>query len=136
LTVGDFEVGWNRALSTTDKSFIGTLYPGIVKPENELTIDAPAINAEIGAFGEVDKYSFVVTTARNYRMETEGDLDLVMSLFGPNNETRFLDQDDDSGRRLNARITRTLQPGLYHLKVRHHSERRKGVYKVGVYRAT
>ena len=136
LTVGDFEVGWNRALSTTDKSFIGTLYPGIVKPENELTIDAPAINAEIGAFGEVDKYSFVVTTAGNYRMETEGDLDLVMSLFGPNNETRFLDQDDDSGRRLNARITRTLQPGLYHLKVRHHSERRKGVYKVGVYRAT
>jgi hypothetical protein len=136
FTEGDFEVGWNRVLSATDKSYIATLYPGVVKPEHELTIDAEPREATIGAFGEIDKYTFVVTTAGRYRMETEGDLDLVMSLFGPNDETRFLDQDDDSGRRLNARLISTLQPGVYTLKVRHHSGRRMGVYKIGVYRAT
>lgn len=136
LTIGDFEVGWNRILSAMDKSYIATLYPGVVKPENELIIDAPPRDADLGAFGEVDKYSFVVTTAGRYRMETEGNLDLVMSLFGPNSETHFIDQDDDSGRRLNARIISTLQPGLYTLKVRHHSDRRTGAYKIGVYRAT
>ena len=136
LTEGDFEVGWNRALSPTDKSYIATLYPGVVKPENELIIDATARDAEIGAVGEIDKYTFVVTNAGSYRMETEGNLDLVMSLFGPNDETRFLAQDDDSGRRLNARIISALDPGVYTLKVRHHSERRMGGYKIGVYRAT
>ncbi|MBO9591728.1 MAG: peptidase M12 [Niabella sp.] len=27
LTIGDFSVGWNTVLSSTDKSFIGTVYP-------------------------------------------------------------------------------------------------------------
>lgn len=135
FTVGDFEVGWNRVLSATDKRYIATLYPGVAKPEHELPIDAPAREATIGAFGELDKYTFVVTTAGRYRMETEGNLDLVMSLFGPNNETRFISQDDDSGRRLNARLLANLSPGVYTLKVRHHSNRRTGAYKIGVYRA-
>ncbi len=135
FTVGDFEVGWNSVLSATDKAYAATLYPGVVKPEHELVIDAPARLATIGAFGELDKYIFVVTTPGNFRIETEGDLDLVMSLFGPNSETRFIDQDDDSGRRLNARLIATLQPATYALKVRHHNARRTGNYTIGVYRA-
>jgi len=134
FTVGDFEVGWNSVLSKTDRDYVATLYPGVAKPEHELTIDAPARAASIGAFGELDKYTFVVTTAGRYRMETEGELDLVMSLFGPNTETRFIDQDDDSGRRLNARLLANLQPATYTLKVRHHNARRTGNYTIGVYR--
>lgn len=133
FTEGDFEVGWNRVLSQTDKAYIASLYPGVARPEHELLIDAPPRTASIGAFGELDKYTFVVTTAGRYGMETEGNLDLVMSLFGPNDETRFVDQDDDSGRRLNARITANLQPGTYTLKVRHHSNRRTGDYTIRVY---
>lgn len=133
FTEGDFEVGWNRVLSKTDKEYITMLYPGAPKPEHELSIDAPARTASIGAFGEVDKYTFVVMTAGRYGMETEGNLDLVMSLFGPNDETLFIDQDDDSGRRLNARLIATLQPGTYTLKVRHHSNRRTGSYTIRVY---
>ncbi|MBX3012119.1 MAG: hypothetical protein KF832_11465 [Caldilineaceae bacterium] len=135
FTIGDFEVGWNQVLSATDKAYIATLYPGAAKPEHELPIDAPARAATIGTFGELDKYTFVVTAAGRYRMETTGSLDLVMSLFGPNDETRFLLQDDDSGRQLNARIITNLQPGTYTLKVRHHSSRRTGAYQIGVYRA-
>lgn len=135
FTIGDFAVGWNQVLSPVDKQFVATLYPGAARPENALAIDAPALSAAIGAFGETDKYSFVVTTAGAYRMETEGNLDLVLSLFGPDDETRAIDQDDDSGRRLNAKIVADLKPGLYTLKVRHFSNRRTGDYKIGVYRA-
>ncbi len=27
ITIGDFEVGWNKFLSDTDKAFIGQVYP-------------------------------------------------------------------------------------------------------------
>lgn len=134
FTIGDFEVGWNRVLSPMDKQFIATLYPGVLKLENELVIDAPLTKASIGAFGEVDKYSFAVTTAGRYRMETEGKLDLVMGLFGPDDETVGITEDDDSGRRLNAKIITDLRPGVYVLKVRHFSNRRTGDYEIGVYR--
>ena len=135
FTEGDFEVGWNRLLSKTDKAYIATLYPGVARPAHELLIDAEPRAAAIGAFGELDKYIFGVTTPGSYRMETEGRLDLVMSLFGPDDETRFIDQDDDGGRRLNPLIIADLQPGVYTLKVRHHSDRRTGEYKIGVYQA-
>ncbi len=134
FTVGDFEVGWNGVLSAMDKQFVATLYPGVIRLENELTLDAPALSAAIGAFGEIDKYNFVVTTAGTYRMETEGALDLVMSLFGPNDETRAIDEDDDSGSRLNPKLSAQLNPGLYTLKVRHFSNRRTGDYKIEVFR--
>jgi len=134
FTIGDFEVGWNRQLSPMDKQFVATLYPGVSKPENELVIDAPPTDASIGAFGELDKYTFAVTSAGRYRMETEGALDLLMGLFGPDDEGRGITEDDDSGRRLNARIVTELLPGLYTLKVRHYSGRRTGNYQIGVYR--
>ncbi len=134
FTRGDFEVGWNRVLSAQDKQFVATLYPGVVRLENELKIDAAPISASIGEFGEIDKYSFAVGTAGRYRMETEGRIDLVMGLFGPNDETAGITEDDDSGRRLNAKIVTDLRPGAYTLKVRHYSGRRTGEYKIGVYR--
>ncbi len=134
FTIGDFEVGWNKELSQTDKDFVAILYPFEQKPENELTIDGPAVAASIGAPGEIDTFTFVVSEGGRYRMETEGRTDVVMSLFGPDNEAHFIAQDDDSGRRLNARIVQILAPGRYTLRIRHFSEQRTGEYKVGVYR--
>ncbi|MEZ4614047.1 MAG: hypothetical protein R2867_00835 [Caldilineaceae bacterium] len=57
-------------------------------------------------------------------METEGNLDLWLGLYGPDDEGVGLREDDDSGRRLNARIITDLLPGIYTLKVRHYSGRR------------
>lgn len=133
FTIGDFEVGWNKSLSENDRSFVGTLYPFAPKLENELKIDAPAIDASIGQFGEVDTYNFAVTKGGDYRLETEGVLDVVMTLYGPNDSTKFIAMDDDSGARLNARINATLQPGVYTVRVRHYSKIRTGDYKIGVY---
>ncbi|MEZ4674580.1 MAG: hypothetical protein R2932_10085 [Caldilineaceae bacterium] len=134
FTIGDFEVGWNRVLSAMDKQFVTTLYPGVLRRENELTVDAPPTTASIGKFGEIDKYTFAVTAAGRYRMETEGNLDLWLGLYGPDDEGVGIAEDDDSGRRLNARIITDLLPGIYTLKVRHYSGRRTGDYQIGVYR--
>ena len=135
FTIGGFEVGWNKVLSPTDKQFINTLYPLSTAPQNQLVIDAAAINAAIGQIGEVDTYTFVVKTAAQYRMETEGYTDLIMSLFGPNDNTKTIAQDDDSGGRLQPRIIALLQPGTYTLRVRHFSAARTGTYKIGIYTA-
>lgn len=135
LTIGDYEVGWNTKLSEQDKAFIGALYPFAPKLENEIKVDAPAISASIGQYGEVDTYQFAVAQEGTYRLETEGKLDLVMSLFGPDDPAHFVAMDDDSGDRLNARIVESLKPGVYTVRVRHYSARRTGDYKIGVYTA-
>jgi tyrosinase len=98
-------------------------------------IGAPSVTASIGAFGEIDTYNFVVKQAGKIRTETEGSIDTVMSLFGPNDNTKFIAQDDDSGGRLQARIVATLKPGVYTLRVRHFSNKKTGSYKIGVYTA-
>jgi hypothetical protein len=133
FTIGDFEVGWNQVLSDTDKQFIATLYPFEPKAENEVEVDGAAAEAEIGAFGEIDTFTFVVDQQGGYRVETEGHTDVVVSLFGPDDETRFVAEDDDGGRGLNARIVAQLAPGRYTVRVRHFSKSRTGAYKLGVH---
>lgn len=132
LTIGDFEVGWNRELSPTDKQFIGAVYPRRPKPDGELTVDGPPRQAAIGAYGETDTYSFTAPAPGRYRIETQGKLDLVMSLFGPDDATIFVTSDDDSGPGLNPRIERTLKPGVYTVRVRHFNNRTTGDYQIRV----
>ncbi len=132
FTVGDFEVGWNTILSTTDVEFAGSLYPLQIKPDNELTVDGDPVEGSIGTFGEVDTYTFRAEQSGRYRVETSGATDLVMSLFGPDSETRFVATDDDSGPGLNPRIVRFLRQGQYTVRLRHFSKRRTGDYKIQV----
>lgn len=132
FTVGDFEVGWNHTLSATDKQYISTLYPANRRASSVLAIDAPPTDAVIGEFGEVDGFTFTVSQRATYRIETEGQTDVVMSLFGPNSETRPLAMDDDSGDDRNARIVINLRPGDYTLRVRHQSAQKTGGYRLSV----
>lgn len=131
FTIGDFEVGWNKKLSKTDKQFIAEKYP---KPANEIIVDDPPREEEISDAGEVDTYTFIVTQKGVYRIETKGRTDLVMTLWGPEDDTLFIDGDDDSGRRLNPRIVQELDWGKYTIRLHHFSEAGTGPYKVGVYR--
>jgi hypothetical protein len=133
FTIGDFEVGWNKALSARDKEFIGSLYPFAPKLENELKLGAPPVTAAIGQLGETDTYNFAVPQEGPVRVETTGQLDLVMQLFGPNDPAKFVAMDDDSGVNLNARIIQTLKPGVYTVRVRHFSPHRTGDYQIGVF---
>ena len=133
FTLGDFEVGWNQTLSDTDKTFISTLYPAVRKAAGELVPNAAPQDAQIGNFGEVDTFTFNVVTAGRYRLETSGETDVVMSLFGPNDPARMIDTDDDSGPGRNARIIADLRPGTYFVRIRHYSAKRTGGYRIGLY---
>jgi hypothetical protein len=132
FTIGDFEVGWNTELSAMDKEFIGTIYPFADKPEHRLVIDGGALNESVGAPGELDKFTFAVAKRGRYRIETLGRLDLVMGLYGPDDEKKLVRSDDDSGVGLNPRIISTLKPGVYTVLVRHFSPKKTGEYQIQV----
>ncbi len=132
FTIGEFEVGWNRKLSPQDIKFIGLLYPFAKPRENELTIGGEPLATSISKAGEIDEFTFVVTDGGQYTVETGGRTDLVMTLYGPDDNTVHIAEDDDSGRRLNPRITQMLLPGTYTALVRHFSAERTGDYTVSV----
>ena len=97
-----------------------------------LTVGAPPAAFSIGRPGEVDLYSFLVPTAGSYTIETQGPTDVVMSLYGPNNLTAFVTEDDDSGAGSNARIVSTLTAGTYFVQVRHYNLGATGNYSISV----
>lgn len=132
LTDGFFEVGMNSALSDLDRQFIGTVYPFETPSEVELQIGAAPTAARIGTHGEEDLFRFRVARAGDYIIETGGRTDVQMGLYGPDDRTRLLAHDDDSGRGLNALIRQSLQPGLYWVRVRHYRPRGTGKYTISV----
>ncbi len=136
FTIGDFETGWNNALSAVDKQYIAALYPSAPKAGIPLAVDAAPVAASIGRHGEVDTFFFVLTRAETCQIETEGRTDVVAGLFGPDDDTRSIAQDDNSGRRKNARIVAALAPGTYIIRIRHFSLTGLGDYTIGVRRVT
>jgi hypothetical protein len=127
-----FAVGWNRALSETDKRFIAILYPRVQKPTATIAVGGGRVPASIGEKGEVDTFEFTAEVPARYRIETFGALDTVISLYGPNNETTMVAKDDDSGRGASSRIAEELAPGVYAVRVRHFSPMRTGSYEISV----
>jgi Astacin (Peptidase family M12A) len=132
LTIGDYEVGWNRILSDTDKSFIETQYPFEEKKIVEITVGGNPVRAEIGKHGEEDTFVFSADKEVEYIIETHGNTDVVMGLFGPDDQTKLIDQDDDSGKQRNAKIGTRLKPGKYYLRISHFSPRGSGTYEISV----
>jgi hypothetical protein len=130
----------NNVLSATDQTFVGSknMYPFPAGGGTGAVVLAVAENTgvegEIGKAGEVDLYKFTATTAATYTIETEGPTDVFMRLFGPNNATNLVAEDDDSGSDRNARIIRSLSPGDYFVQVRHFSPTEKGKYRIRVSR--
>ena len=133
----------NEVLSATDKTFIGSSngYPKSTAPvaagPTQLTVaeTTPPTQASIGAPGEEDLFKFEATKAGRYTVETMGSTDVIMSLFGPNSQTKQIAQDDDSGEGSNAKITADLQPGTYFVQVRHYNKTGgTGTYSIRVSR--
>lgn len=131
LTIGDFSIGWNTVLSETDKQFMGTIYPFAERQPGELR-PGERVSAEIGSHHEEDKFHFDATDGATYTLETHGSTDVVMALYGPDDPTRFVDFDDDSGQSRNARITRTLSGGRYNVRIRHYWSTGRGEYEVSL----
>jgi len=133
--IGDFEVGFNTTLSDTDESFISTIYPREQPAVNELEVDGPSVEDSIGEHGEEDTFQFQVSSGGKHVVETDGQTDLVMALFGPDDPAALLGQDDDSGKASNAKIEAALEPGKYVTRIRHFRPTGIGSYSVSVRKA-
>jgi len=101
----------------------------------ELIVNAGQTAAAISVRNESDVYRFRIDSRAQYTIETSGSIDTFLSLFGPNDETRLIQQDDDSGTNLNSRIRLTLNTGEYYARVRHFSPEGTGAYSIRVSRS-
>jgi hypothetical protein len=114
-------------------------------PKTGPTVDAPTelvVNAtrrtaaSIGKFGEADLFAFNVKKAGRHVIDTRGPTDVVLKLFGPDNPTALIAEDDDSGLGFNARIAADLIEGRYFGQVRHYNRASgRGNYSVAASRA-
>ena len=117
----------NEVLSGLDKQFIAgaKMYPrtgGTVSNAKELKVNASRrTQASIGKIGEEDLFTFTAESDGTYVIDTRGQTDVVMKLFGPNSETALIAEDDDSGVGTNARIVAHLIAGQYFVQVRHYN---------------
>jgi hypothetical protein len=126
----------NKVLSAKDKAFIASdeAYPpstvGAVELHVNATISTPA---EIAIPGEEHLFTFTVMVGGRHVIETEGQSDVMMKLFGPNSPTLLIAADDDGGVGLNARIVANLLPGRYFAQIRHFSRTQgTGTYTISV----
>jgi hypothetical protein len=126
----------NEILSHMDKEFIAgaKMYPKTgttVEAATELKVNAKQrTKASIGKIGEEDLFKFTATDGR-YLIDTLGPTDVYMKLFGPNNATSLIAEDDDSGIDTNARIVTNLIAGEYYVQVRHYN-RASGMGKYSI----
>lgn len=125
----------NDVLSALEKTFIASkdAYPRIPVQAVELGINAAPTSAAIGKPGEEDLFTFTVKKSGRHVIETGGQTDVVMKLFGPNSQTKLIAEDDDAGVGLNAKIRANLIPGQYFAQVRHYNKTRgTGTYSIKV----
>lgn len=136
-TTDGFSSKENTELSDIDKSFIGATknYPFQVKPEIVVDLEiskTKAADGEIANPGEQDLFVFSVVKQGKYNIETKGSTDVLMSLFGPNSNTKLIASDNDNGARKNAKLVLNLLPGKYYIQIRHVDDHGTGKYKVFV----
>lgn len=130
----------NDDLSATDAAFIAgaKMYPGRTGggtdpvEATELPVFAP-VRGTIAVAGEEDLFTFQVTDAGTYVVETNGGDDLYLSLFGPGDSSALIGEDDDSGHGRNPRVEAVLTPGLYFVSVRHFDPAITGDYSIHVW---
>lgn len=127
----------NGVLSALDRQFIASAqaYPRAQVQAVELAVGAGSTQAKIGVPGEEDLFQFRASASGRHIVETGGQTDVVMKLFGPNSQTRLIAEDDDGGIGLNSKIVTSLIPGQYFVQIRHfNKERGTGSYSVRVRR--
>ena len=111
------------------------MYPGRGAPVSTDATELPVHRGapqEISEAGEEDVFTFTITEADRYTIETAGSTDVVMVLFGPDNQNLKIAEDDDGGAGRNARIVADLAPGGYHVAVRHFNRHATGAYRISV----
>jgi hypothetical protein len=126
----------NEVLSQLDREFIAgaKMYPRSepgLPAAVPVTVDGARVEADIRKPGEEDLFKFRADTDGVYVIDTRGQTDVYMKLFGPGSATALIEEDDDSGYGLNPKISAPLMAGEYFVQVRHY-DRSSGTGKYGV----
>ncbi|MEE9123773.1 MAG: tyrosinase family protein [candidate division NC10 bacterium] len=132
LTAGTYHVEVRHYFPTGTGLYGISVRTDIVDTPIKLEVDGPEVQGEIGVANESDLYTYRVTAAGAYTIETSGPTDTFLTLFGPNSETTVIARDDDSGPNLLSRIAEPLEAATYYVRVRHYSPTRTGPYGVRV----
>lgn len=127
-----YEVHPNSQLSDSDRAFISRMYPARAEP-TDIAIDGPTVAGRIGQRWEEDQYQFEVGEGGTFLIESHGQTNVALSLYGPDSRTRLVADDDDSGEERGARISTVLMSGQYLVRIRH-QEDGIGNYSVSVKR--
>ncbi len=101
-------------------------------PQPVLPVMPPATQGMIDGFRDTNVYQFTLEAKNIVTIETSGPTDVMMTLYGPNNQQTVLDQDLDSGQGANAKIDTELDAGTYFVEVRHQSIFGTGPYEISV----
>lgn len=100
----------------------------------EIQVNGPEVQGSIDVANESDLYTFTAAVIGLYTIETSGNTDTFLTLYGPNSQTRLIAQDDDSGPGLLSLIVADLTAGVYFVRVRHYSPTGTGAYGLSVSR--
>ena len=131
LTDGSFEVGWNKSLSSTDKAFIGQVYPFDPSHPRPLGVDGVPVEAQIDGRGEVDYYWFAAVTDGKYFMQTGGGRPLRLELYGPGDMNKLLSAVGPLPEQ-DVRIETALKGGVYFMRVQRSTQNLAGQYTIAV----
>lgn len=104
------------------------------QPPDQPAVTVLAIGSELAANitnpGEEDLYSINIPAFDTYTIETTGQSDTFISLFGPDNPNLQIASNDDGGQNLNARVTQPLAGGSYFVRVRLYNPNSVGNYHI------
>lgn len=130
----------NTVLSGVDEAFVASakMYPKSGPTSVDAVVlqtNGKSVKAAIGKPGEEDLFTFSIAKDGRYSVETGGNTDMFMKLYGPENDTNLIAQDDDSGAGLNAKIVSQLRAGKYLVQVRHFRPTGTGNYTIKVGKA-
>jgi hypothetical protein len=127
----------NFELSALDKKLIGQIYPKADEgPAGQPLTVGVELNAVNVLEGSEDLYNFEVPSRDNYMMETTGDLAWVLKLSSRSAPDTAIETADANVGGRNARISRTLDPGVYYLSVKNSSPDGAGAYGIVVRKGT
>lgn len=119
-----------KTLTTTDIEFIRGQYPKAPPAMPQIAVGGAAVSASIAKPGERDTFQFAIPSDATYRVETRGTTDVYLTVTGPNDFSRLVAEDDDSGIGTNARITTRMKPGIYQATVHHWDPKGTGNYSI------
>jgi hypothetical protein len=133
LTDGVFEAPWNTKLSATDVEFIGTIYPQIDPALPRLQPGGDPVAGEIAAPGAIAEFWFALDAFAEVIVETTGRTDLALRLLGPDSAQTLAGRDPGGGGLGgNARVSASLMPGAYLVRIAHQRPDGTGPFQVAL----